>query len=101
MYSFSVYKGPILDNKSQNDFGTRLANTHHTSKAEIFANRAANEELFNDLMRLEEMLENIQNINPPGKIHLVIIMAYTLTTALFCSKICIYVSEMLRRMKTI
>ena len=55
---------------------------HHTSKTEAHANRAANEELFNDLMRVEEMLENIQNLNPPGKIHLVIIMAYTLTISL-------------------
>ena len=42
---------------------------HHTSKAEVLANRAANEELFNDLMRLKEMLENRQNLNPPGKIN--------------------------------
>ena len=55
---------------------------HHTSKAEALANRAANEELFNDLMRLKEMLENIQNLNPPDKIHLVIIMAYILTISL-------------------
>ena len=52
---------------------------HHTSKAESLANREANEELFNDLIRLKEMQEHIQNLNPPGKIHLVIIMAYTLT----------------------
>ena len=55
---------------------------HHTSKAEALVNRAAIEVLFNDLMRLEEMLENIQNLNQPGKIHLVIIMAYTLTISL-------------------
>ena len=55
---------------------------HHTSKAETLANREANDELFNDLMRLEEMLENILNLNPPGKMHLVIIMAYTLTIRL-------------------
>ena len=55
---------------------------NHTSKAEALANRAANEELFYDLMRLEEMLENIHNLHPSGKIHLVIIMAYTLTISL-------------------
>ena len=80
--SFSVYKGPILDSKSQNDFGTRLVNMHHTSLDETLANRAANEELFNDLMRLEERLENIQNLHPSGKVHLVIIMSYTLTISL-------------------
>ena len=31
---------------------------HHTTLDEAAANRAANEELFNDLMRLEEMLED-------------------------------------------
>ena len=34
-----------------------------------FCNRAANEELFNDFKRLEAMLENIQNLNPPGNMN--------------------------------
>ena len=52
--------------------GSRLANIHHTSKQESVANRAANEELFSDLMRVEAMLENIQNLNPPGKMNTLI-----------------------------
>ena len=42
---------------------------HHTTIGETVANHAANEELFNDLMRLEAMLEFVQNLNPPGKIN--------------------------------
>ena len=34
------------------------------------ASRAENEELFNDLLRLEEMLESIQKLNSAGKMHL-------------------------------
>ena len=42
---------------------------HHTTTEETVVNRAANEELFNDLMHLGATLENIQNLNPPGKIN--------------------------------
>ena len=42
---------------------------HHTTIEETVASDAANEELFNDLMRLEAMLENIQNLNPPSKMN--------------------------------
>ena len=49
--------------------GSHLANWHHTTIEETVVNRAANEELFNELMRLEAMLEDIQNINPSGKMN--------------------------------
>ena len=77
IYSFSVYKGPMLDSKTENDFGTRLANMHHTTSDEALANRAASKELFNDLIRLEEIWGNIHNLHPSGKMHLLIIMAFT------------------------
>ena len=69
IYSFRAYKGLILFSKTQNVSGSRLSNMHHTTIEETVANRAANEELFNDLMRLEAMLENIQNLNLPGKMN--------------------------------
>ena len=59
----------ILCSKTQNVSGSRIANMHHTAIEETVANRAANEELFHDLMLLEAMLENIQNLNPPGKMN--------------------------------
>ena len=43
---------------------------HHKTLDEAAANRAANEELFKDLIHLEEMLDDIQNLNSPGKMHL-------------------------------
>ena len=42
---------------------------HHTTREEVLQNRATNDELFNEVMRLEAMLESIQNINPPGKMN--------------------------------
>ena len=43
---------------------------HYTTLDEAAANLAANEELFNDLMRVEEMLEDIQNLNSPANMPL-------------------------------
>ena len=57
----------ILASKTQNVSGIRLANMHHTTIDEALANHGANEELFNDLMRLEHMMKSIQNINQSGK----------------------------------
>ena len=43
----------------------------HTTSEQAAACRAANKELSSDLMRLEEILEyTIQNLNSPGKMHL-------------------------------
>ena len=42
----------------------------HTTRQQAAANRAENEELFSDLMRLEAMLESIENLNSAGKMHL-------------------------------
>ena len=43
---------------------------YHTTSDEAASNRAENEELFKDLIRLEEMLESIQKLNSASKMHL-------------------------------
>ena len=43
---------------------------YHTTSEQAAASRAENEELFKDLIRLEEMLESIQKLNSAGKMHL-------------------------------
>ena len=70
MHSFSDYKGLILCSKSQNDFGSRLAKMHHSTKEDISANRAANVQLFTELMRLGSMLESVQNLIQAGKLYI-------------------------------
>ena len=42
----------------------------HTTSEQSAASRLVNEELFNDLLRLEDMLKTIQKLNSPGKMHL-------------------------------
>ena len=71
MRSFSDYKGLILCSKNQNGFWSRLAKMHHTTKEKIVANRAANAQLFNELMRLESMLESIENLIQAGKLYFI------------------------------
>ena len=69
IHCFSHYKGPNLISKRQNVSGSRLAKMHHTTKEEVLQNRAANDEIFNELMRQEAMLESMQNLNPPGRMN--------------------------------
>ena len=42
----------------------------HLTSEQSAVSRVENEELFNDLLRLEVMLEAIQKLNSAGKIHL-------------------------------
>ena len=42
----------------------------HLTSEQAAVSRVENEELFNDLLRLEEMLETIQKLNSAGKMHL-------------------------------